>query len=306
MIFSKSGVKNMFNKKDCIFMFPGIGDDYRKYIHNWNKEDYQELCEYAQIAKRDYGVDIIGENIGSYVNSWVLNYTCDYFVYQKHTKAGLEPKYMIGYSLGAITALACAGAFDYGDGVYILKEIASYRKPILEEQLMIVIGFTVNELQAIIAEYHLTEKVFIACINNDCCVTVAGRKKDIVEFELQIQKVGALKTKLIETPYAFHTKYMKECINNFAEKISGINYKECSVSVISSIDQKKIVSTQNVYEELVRNLYSGLNWRDTILKFENGNRHTFVESGPTKSMIKVTRLIAEEQEFIDLSYLLKK
>ncbi|SET43251.1 acyltransferase domain-containing protein [[Clostridium] polysaccharolyticum] len=296
----------MSDKKHCIFMFPGIGDNYRKYIQKWKEEDYQYLLEYAQVAKRDYEVDILADSIGSYAGSWVLNYTCDYLVYQKHKKAGMIPDYMAGYSLGAITALACAGGFEYGDGVQILKEIATYRKPAAEEQLMLVIGFTTEELKNIINKEHLTKKIFIACINNKCCLTVAGRKKELEKFERMIQQMGALKTKRIESPYAFHTDYMKEGIAIFAQNISNIAYKECSVSVISSIDQREIKSGRQVYEELIRNLYRSLNWKDTILKFENGEKRTYVDTGLTKSMIKITKLIAGEQEYMDLSYMVKK
>jgi malonyl CoA-acyl carrier protein transacylase len=121
-----------------------------------------------------------------------------------------------------------------------------------------------------------------------------------------IQQMGALKTKRIESPYAFHTDYMKEGIAIFAQNISNIAYKECSVSVISSIDQREIKSGRQVYEELIRNLYRSLNWKDTILKFENGEKRTYVDTGLTKSMIKITKLIAGEQEYMDLSYMVKK
>jgi len=295
----------LMNFKKCetqknIFMFPGIGTNYKECLSKFEKDFEQQILKKNDIVKEILGVGFLDESCKDELNTWILSYTCDYLVAMKYKKMNIEADYLLGFSLGVITAAAFSEAIMFEDGVRILYDIANYRIQATEELIMITIGFSVIEVENLIEKYQLENKVFVACINNKYCVTVAGKKSNILYFRGILVELGIMKVNIIESKYAFHTRLMKENIEQLSEDISKVRFFDSEIPMISVIDGKVKNNGYDIKEELVKNLYSVLDWKTIVEKFSEDKEIVFYEAGLGKTMIKSARVILPEKTYINL------
>ena len=80
----------------------------------------------------------------------------------------------------------------------------------------------------------------------------------------------------IDSDYAFHTVLMKDCGLGVSQLLDEIRIQEMDTPIMSAYDQRLIREEKDIKNELVINLYSKMNWSDSIL--------TMFNSSPAKNM----------------------
>ena len=100
-------------------------------------------------------------------------------------------KYFAGHSLGEYSALACAGAISFEDGLRILQRRGKFMQeamPSGEGGMLAVLGIPSEELGIILSENKDRYECFIANDNSKSQVVVSGLKKDIDLFSDDLSK----------------------------------------------------------------------------------------------------------------------
>lgn len=288
------------------FCFPGIGESYVGIINKLSEKPKKMLIELAIRAKNVYNIDVVEYLEDKHTNKsydlltiWASNYICDYVAYQLLIDNGIVPKYMMGYSMGMVTSLACSGAITFEEGIRISQENIKYHKVHKEEEMAAVIGLSSEDLERIIKDNGYENSVYIGCENNEYCYVISGIKEHINELLPVIKENGAIKIKLLDTSFAFHSRYMLENIEEFKDFINKLTVKQAKVPILYANTQTYISNSQEIKEAIISNVYSKVRWQKSI-ELMAENCECFVEIGFSKSLKKITKIICPNKKFFDL------
>lgn len=290
--------KKIDRNKKLAFVFAGIGSDYRKLIDKFDSERMEMLQDLSGRAFKQFNIDIVSylanknlEKKNNILTVWSSIYTCDYIVYHTCLKEGIRPNFFLGFSMGLITALACADTITYENGIEILKEILSYHKVKEEEGMATIIGLPYEELTQTIRDCSCDTKVFIACENNEYCFGVSGIKKAVDQVADMALNQGAIKVYQIDTAFAFHTDLFLEGSEQLRDCVNRMNVKDLEIPLLSTINQNYLYHSADLKKELVCNMHSKMLWRKSIEKIATSGSVDFIEIGLGKNLSKVSKLI---------------
>jgi len=292
---------NLGKKNNMAIMFAGIGTDYRKIIHKIPEKERKRIRQLSAILKDRYELDIDaylnGDPLDAESNfyNWLTIYTCDYAMYEWYVSHGAVPDYLIGYSMGLITALACSHAITFEDGAFLLYEIN--RKESKKEGMATIIGFEKDELVQIIKDSQCEDKVFIACENNPYCFGISGYENFIqLVCDLAAER-GALNIYTIDSKFAFHTPLYHIPERDLSVSVAKIKVVDSAIPVVSAIDHSILWKAQDLSDELIRNMYCTVKWGKLITSLaQSGTRH-FIEAGLGKGLTKISRSMEDTCRF---------
>jgi len=291
------------NQENVCFFLPGIGDNYQEKMRIVMERHGDYLTSLANKVKSAFGIEIMpyllnNQNADDLLTVWSSNYVCDYLTYQVMREEGkVLPKVLLGYSMGLITCAACSQVFSFEDGITILDEIIKYRSIYEDESMVIIIGLKKETILSAIRQANMLEKVFIACENNELCYVLSGAKKDNLFIEKELINRGSIKTKHMETHFAFHSPYMMQGIERLNEALARISFKECVIPIFSPIKKCEISIGDNVREELIKNMYSTIKWRESVENIAKEEINMFFELGFNKGLTKMSKSICPEKIF---------
>lgn len=297
---------NLLMNKQRAFLFQGVGAQYQDLLDRLDNVQLQSLKRYGSIVLEEIGVDLYGYlmkhqdiECDSLFYDWIAIYTCDYIIYQQFIDSGVRPAVMLGYSMGLITAMACAKSISFADGLRMLQTIYEYPKDSSDSYGMgVIVGQTYKEVYQLIVDCNAENEVFIASENNDTCLVVSGIKDSIHKVLKRAEEEGAIKASLINTPYAFHSPYAARGINMFVDLVETIPVREAEVPILSVFTQTFIQSAPDLKNELIKNMASPMNWNASILKLGESEIDSFVEVSLDDSLTKISRIINLDNEFL--------
>ena len=203
-------------------------------------------------------------------------------------------KYFAGHSLGEYSALVCSESLKFEDALYLLHQRGLAMQdavPIGTGSMVAVLGTKINLIQDLIRT-NLDEKEIceIANDNSEGQVIVSGRKESIENFQ-NILKEKKIKSLPLKVSAPFHCSLMKPAANYMQDKIEKIEFKKPKYEIISNVTADKISQPENIKKLLVKQIYSSVKWRESILRMSEEKVRNFIEIGPGKvltGMVKRT------------------
>tara|TARA_Y100001968_G_scaffold332998_1_gene393510 strand:+ start:1539 stop:2435 length:897 start_codon:yes stop_codon:yes gene_type:complete len=189
-------------------------------------------------------------------------------------RQGREASVFAGHSLGEIVALYAADVFDMETALYLLKRRSELMASSSNGSMTAVLGFDRKELESLVAS---TEGVVIANDNSSSQVVLSGVKDavDLVSRQLSCKRVIPL-----PVSGAFHSPLMQEASNQFADELEKIPFNDAIAPVLSNSDPRPTQSGELLKEKLMRQMTTGVRWRETMDVMIDLGVSTFVEIGP--------------------------
>ncbi|WP_306352319.1 SDR family NAD(P)-dependent oxidoreductase [Flavobacterium sp. '19STA2R22 D10 B1'] len=296
---SSEGSNENYNKvtkasiKDVAFVFPGQGSQYFKmgkdlYAH---EAVFKKIIdEGAEILFDKTGHDfleILGYNLKNDTDESLINETyytqpalflIEYALGMLLIEWGIEPKYMIGHSLGEYVAACIAEVFTFKDGLDLIIERASLMQKV-EKGSMLSIGISNDEIKNI-----LPNDLAIAAVNTaDTCV-VSGNSESIQYFS-EILEAKEIPFSKLKTSHAFHSNMMDVILEDYAEVVNKIQLSHPKYPFISNLTGKEITKSQAISSEYwVKHLRETVRFNDGINELLNNTNFAFIEVGPGRSL----------------------
>lgn len=187
---------------------------------------------------------------------------------------GRRPDLVAGHSLGELVALYAAGVFDAETGLALMQRRSELMAEAGGGAMTAVIGFDPQQLRDLVAA---TEGVVIANDNSEAQVVLSGTPEAVAAVS------GALRCKRaipLAVSGAFHSPFMAEAADRFAEELEQVPFREASVPVLSNSDPSPERDPERLKSKLKRQMTSGVRWRETMGRLEGEGILTAVEIGP--------------------------
>ena len=204
-----------------------------------------------------------------------------------------EFEYFAGHSLGEYSALVCSSSLSFKDALYLLHERGKAMQdavPLGKGKMIAVLGKKIDEIKSLIDLKDNNEVCEIANDNAEGQVIVSGSNHGIEMLENNL-KDNKIKFIPLKVSAPFHCSLMKPAAEIMREKLKNINFKKPLKKIISNVTAKPENEAENIKNLLIQQIYSTVNWRESIINISNEKVINFVEIGPGKvlsGMVKRT------------------
>jgi len=288
-------------------VFPGQGSQYAGMGKDFY-EQFDEAREVFERANEALGFDLKklifegGNELNLTVNTQPAILTVSYAAYRvfKNRFPEVEPKFVMGHSLGEYTALLAANVLDFEDAVKLVRYRAEAMQNAVPEGkggMAAVIGIPPEEVAKLCQE---VEGVVEPVNFNSPIQTVVAGEATAVKQLVKLAKSKRIKAIPLKVSVPSHSSLMKEAASRFRERLEEVTFRDASIPVIQNYDAKPHTKAEEIKENLYLQLFNPVRWTDSVNFAVSQGVDTFVEIGPKNVLSKLITQTVENVKTCNL------
>lgn len=207
---------------------------------------------------------------------------------------GCQPAAMAGHSLGEYTALVCAKALTFADGLRLVQMRARLMQSVVAEgvgAMAAVLGLDDMVVQTICAEVAQNQVVEAVNYNAPGQVVIAGHAEAVKRASRRALEVGARRVAKLAVSIPAHSSLMQPAAAQLAEMLSTIPLQTPVIPVWHNCDVTPHLKPQAIRDALVRQLYQPVRWVETIKVLADQGAGLMLELGPGRVLTGLIKRI---------------
>ncbi len=223
----------------------------------------------------------------------VVSYTIFKIMKEEYNFNFNTTKFFAGHSLGEYSALVCAESLNYNDALHLLFDRGKSMQeavPLGEGSMIAVLGCTIDEVKSYI-EKNIDQGVCEIANDNAVGQVIVSGTKSSVEKLQNILKENKKKSISLNVSAPFHCSLMESAAKIMDKKINSVNFEKPKFHILSNVTSKVEANPNEIKKLLVKQIFSTVRWRESIINMSNEKVTNFIEIGPGKvlsGMIKRT------------------
>jgi [acyl-carrier-protein] S-malonyltransferase len=211
------------------------------------------------------------------------------------------PAVLAGHSLGEYSALVCAGALSFTDGIRLVAMRGRFMQEAVPPGiggLGAIVGLEVAEIEALCSQAVLPGEI-LAPANFNCPgqTVVAGNVQSVERVLTMAKDAGAKLVKLLPVSVPSHSQLMLPAARQLELALQDVTFEKPAIPVIGNADVKEYAGADSIRDGLVRQLYMPVRWIETIELFARMGVTQITECGPGKVLSGLNRRIAPDMQF---------
>lgn len=281
------------------FVFPGQGSQSVGMLNGFAAEHQDIVNAACQEASAVLGYDIatlIAQDPDKKLNSTTYTQpallTAGVIAWRIWQKDNInQPVFLAGHSLGEYTALVCAGALSFADGLRLVAKRGALMQSAVAPgagAMAAILGLDLSQINAICAA---AGDVQAANLNAPGQIVIAGTAQGV---ELAVTQAKAAGARAIMLPVSVpsHCDLMLPAATAFAADLAAVQWQAPALPVIHNYDVAMHEDAASICESLQRQLYSPVRWIETIEYMVQHGVVEIIECGPGKVLTGLNKRIA--------------
>jgi acyl transferase domain-containing protein len=226
-------------------------------------------------------------------------FTFEYALARLWMSRGATPDVVLGHSLGEIVAVSVADCLDLPDAVQLVAIRARLMQDCEPPGAMLAVAAAADRVQHIISALPALRRdceLAVAAINGpDRCV-LSGTPELVVAAGdlLRAEKVPSTALKV---SHAFHSPLMATAATALGEFVSTIRFMSPSTDIISALGgtELRLAALQDP-QHWVKHCLEPVDFAAAVNTVTADGPHTFIEIGPSHTLLKFAQRCAPEAE----------
>jgi [acyl-carrier-protein] S-malonyltransferase len=210
----------------------------------------------------------------------------------------VRPGWMAGHSLGEYTALVCAGALAFEDGLRLVAERARLMQAAVPPDagaMAAVLGLGDEQVVAVCKRASTDEAIVTAAnFNAPGQVVIAGDRAAVVRAIDLAKEEGAKRAVLLPVSVPSHCPLMKPAAEKFETILEATPMESPAIGVVHNVDVAMHPAPEVIRAALQKQLYGSVRWADSVLFISQQGADRFVECGPGRVLAGLNKRIASD------------
>jgi len=198
-------------------------------------------------------------------------------------RAGIQPAFVAGHSLGELSALVAAGALSFEAGLTLVARRAEAMQRAADARpgsMSSVLGLSVEGVEMAVAAARGRDVLAVANDNAPGNVVVSGEWSALERLPAAARELGAKRVVALNVGGAFHSPLMAPAASIFRSFLAAAPLRDPVIPVISNATAEPVTSAEDLRELLARQLTSPVRWSESVRRLADLGVDTFIEVGP--------------------------
>lgn len=221
--------------------------------------------------------------------------TTGVMVAKRLTDAGITPDFTAGHSLGEYSALVASGVLSFEDAVVAVHKRGLYMDeavPAGQGAMAAILGLDAEPLKAVTDAITAEgDVVQIANLNCPGQIVISGTKEGVDKACVAAKEAGAKRAIPLVVSGPFHSELMRAAAEKLSNAIDEITLAEPVIPVVGNVEATTIPNKAAIKGELVEQLYSPVQWENSVRYMIEQGVTIFVECGPGKVLSGLVKKI---------------
>tara|TARA_Y100001968_G_scaffold333789_1_gene399501 strand:- start:2833 stop:3729 length:897 start_codon:yes stop_codon:yes gene_type:complete len=252
---------------DAVLGLPGAKERFN-YASNLLNRDLLAICsaEAKPLSPSD--------DLNQTINTQPAMFVVESLIVDDLKRQGREASVFAGHSLGEIVALYAANVFGMETALHLLKRRSELMDSSSNGSMTAILGFDRNQLENLVDS---TEGVVIANDNSSSQVVLSGVPDAVNSVSSQIKCKRAIS---LPVSGAFHSPLMEVAAKEFAKELDKVEFRDAIAPVLSNADPSPTQTGTLLKEKLIKQMTTGVRWRETMDIMIDLGVKNIVEIGP--------------------------
>lgn len=159
-------------------------------------------------------------------------FALEYSLAQLWQSWGIQPKLMMGHSVGEYVAACLAGVFSLEDGLKLIAERGRLMQSLPQDGAMVSLVAESEQVIEAIKPYQ--KEVAIAAFNGAKSIVISGKKAAVFQVVQKLEDQG-VKSKPLKVSHGFHSPLMKPMLAEFERVARQVKYSLPQINIISNV-----------------------------------------------------------------------
>lgn len=279
-----------------VYVFPGQGSQAKGMGRDLLDQYPQQVEQASQVlgySLRTLCLDDPERKLGlTQFTQPALYAVCALAYQRKMQETGRPPDFVAGHSLGEYAALFAAGAFDFATGLRLVQKRGELMGQVSGGGMAAVVGLTPEQIRQALAASPL-KGIDVANFNSYEQTVVAGPKEEIASAAKVFEAAGARLTVPLNVSAPFHSRYMCDVENTFAEFLQPFTFAPLQIPVIANCTAQPYGDAA-VHANLTRQISSPVRWVESVEYLLRLGDVEFEEIGPGNVLTKLVQQIRKK------------
>jgi [acyl-carrier-protein] S-malonyltransferase len=233
------------------------------------------------------------------VNTQPALYTMSVALYECLPR--VDPAFLAGNSFGEYAALYVSGAFDFADGLKLVRTRGRLMKSagqLTPGGMAAVIGLDDSAVRDICAQIG---GVQVSNYNSPGQVVVSGAKEAVANAMVAARERKAKLVAALDVSIAAHSALMQPAVAAFAQAVNATPMREPRIPVVANVTARPLATVDAMRSELVGQLTAAVQWTQTIEFLVAQGVDTFVEIGSGKVLTGLIKRSARNARLVNVN-----
>ena len=222
------------------------------------------------------------------------------------SRTSIKPAMMAGHSLGEYTALVCAKALDFSDGIKLVAARGQFMQEAVAPgvgAMAAIVGLDEAAVTAICKQAVASAKDILSPANFNSIgqIVVAGHKAAVERAIALAKEQGAKLAVLIPVSVPSHCQLMQEAALRLANLLKTIPLHQPAMPILNNVDVMPYHSIESIRDGLIRQLYLPVRWVEIIQSFVKAGITQLIECGPGKVLTGLNKRIDKNLQLMTTS-----
>lgn len=164
-------------------------------------------------------------------------FAIEYALAQMWLQRGVQPRALLGHSVGEYVAACLAGVFSLEDALRVVCARGRLMQA-CEPGSMLSVMLSQAEADSV-----LSAEVELAAVNGPRSCVLAGKPEAIAALAEQFDRSG-LGSRLLKTSHAFHSFMMEPALAEFAKVLAGVTLNAPTLDIVSNVTGDWLTAAQ--------------------------------------------------------------